>query len=140
VTDYLTWASAALGIKKSEAVILVERLVKAGYITSSEKDQFCYTFVKDDTTNVGSVLPGIGPSNSGVNVSFMEFSVQEIAKQMTVYEYYLFCRISPNELARQAWNRPDAEVVAPNLYRFIQSFNRVKKFHKIRKNRKKILS
>eukprot|EP01113_Clastostelium_recurvatum_P031889 TRINITY_DN4032_c0_g1_i8.p1 TRINITY_DN4032_c0_g1~~TRINITY_DN4032_c0_g1_i8.p1 ORF type:complete len:1665 (+),score=458.48 TRINITY_DN4032_c0_g1_i8:252-5246(+) len=56
---------------------------------------------------------------------FMTLNVSDIAQQLTIIEFDLFCRIQPSELFNQAWNGKVAKHKAPHILALIQRTNRL---------------
>ncbi len=59
------------------------------------------------------------------HIEIIDFHPLEIARQMTLYSFGLFCAIEPSEILQQRWNSPDKEKLCPNVMRMIRRFNTV---------------
>lgn len=66
---------------------------------------------------VASSLTGAGGANpllpavfSKEHIEIIDFHPLEIARQMTLYSFGLFCAIEPSEILQQRWNSAEKEV------------------------------
>lgn len=59
------------------------------------------------------------------NTTQKEFSPDEIAKEITLLDGEYFKSISVLEFVGQQWNKPNKEVIAPNVVAWTQWFNKV---------------
>ena len=53
----------------------------------------------------------------------LDFTPQQIAKQITLVDFSIFKRIHPNELSHCAWTKPDKREKAPNVIASMDFFN-----------------
>eukprot|EP00004_Rigifila_ramosa_P023034 TRINITY_DN6406_c0_g1_i1.p1 TRINITY_DN6406_c0_g1~~TRINITY_DN6406_c0_g1_i1.p1 ORF type:complete len:737 (+),score=176.85 TRINITY_DN6406_c0_g1_i1:1228-3438(+) len=56
---------------------------------------------------------------------FLNSDVVEIAKQLTLIDFYLFSAIQASELLNQAWNKPNLRHRSPSVLAYIYRFNQV---------------
>ena len=56
---------------------------------------------------------------------FMNFHIEEIARQLTIIEFDFFKAIRPWECLGQSWTKKDKEQKAPNILGMISRFNQV---------------
>jgi len=54
---------------------------------------------------------------------FEDFDPLEVARQLTLIEFDLFKAITAQECLGQAWNKPDHDIIAPNLSAMTKHFN-----------------
>lgn len=52
-----------------------------------------------------------------------EWPTKEIARQLTLKEYYMFRKIQPKECLNQAWSKDNRKAKAPNIHFMIHWFN-----------------
>ncbi|KAL9646639.1 hypothetical protein ABK040_010751 [Willaertia magna] len=55
----------------------------------------------------------------------MEYTLLEVARQITLIEYNIFRKIEPKECLNQSWNKEHRVTKAPNIYKMIQWFNKL---------------
>ncbi|KAJ5072420.1 guanine nucleotide exchange factor [Anaeramoeba ignava] len=60
--------------------------------------------------------------------NIFELEPMEIAKQLTIFEYDLFCEIGVSEFFNNAWYRTTKFEKSPNIVRIIDHFNSLSKF------------
>ena len=56
--------------------------------------------------------------------SVFHFHPEEVARQLTLLEFYLFSAIQPHEFLNQNWSRKDAATLSPHILAVSQRFNR----------------
>eukprot|EP01133_Synstelium_polycarpum_P017730 gene17730-21140_t len=59
------------------------------------------------------------------STTFLDIHPVEIARQLTLIEFNLYCKITPSDLYHQAWNKKDAAEKVPNLLALIKRSNDV---------------
>lgn len=59
------------------------------------------------------------------DATLMDIHPKEIARQMTLMEEKIFILIRPKEFFKQAWNRPNHEIDAPNITLLTRNFNKM---------------
>lgn len=69
--------------------------------------------------------PVLPPS---AHFTLMDLSPVEIARQITLIEYDLYCKIKPWECINQAWTKPTKNEKAPNIMEMIRRFNQVSRW------------
>ncbi|KAJ6241693.1 guanine nucleotide exchange factor [Anaeramoeba flamelloides] len=57
------------------------------------------------------------------NLSLLEIDNVEFARQLTLIEFDLYCKIEPKECLKQAWTKTKKETLAPNIIKMTQFFN-----------------
>jgi CRP-like cAMP-binding protein len=78
-------------------------------------------------------LSHMPPSRFGTNTplseaSFTTLDVNTVCNEWSLIEYELFRQIAPSEFLRQAWNKGDKQVRAPNMLRYIDWFNQMSRW------------
>jgi CRP-like cAMP-binding protein len=78
-------------------------------------------------------LSHVPPSRFGATVplseaSFTALDVGAVCNEWSLIEYELFRQIAPSEFLRQAWNKADKQVRAPNMLRYIDWFNQMSRW------------
>jgi hypothetical protein len=58
-------------------------------------------------------------------LQFLKIDAREIARQLTLMESCIFCKVQPNELMHKNWQRRESQDVAPNVRALIQFFNQL---------------
>ena len=58
-------------------------------------------------------------------LSFLEIDTDTLAEQITLLEYSLLKNVRNSEFIKQAWNRENKEINAPNILKYIDWFNKV---------------
>jgi CRP-like cAMP-binding protein len=79
------------------------------------------------------VLATVPPTRGGANMplseaSFSAIDAAAVAQEWSLIEYELFRQIAPSEFLRQAWNKGDKQVRAPNMLRYIDWFNEMSRW------------
>lgn len=70
--------------------------------------------------------PSMEPASSGASPSaFLDIKSLDIARELTMEEFELYCAVEPRELLGQAWQKENKRELAPNLTRLIERFNRI---------------
>ena len=64
-------------------------------------------------------------SDRGGGFQFTDIDPLELARQLTIYEFDLLCKIKSCELLSCGWAKKDKETRSPNLLRMVQHFNDV---------------
>jgi hypothetical protein len=94
------------------------------------------------STSTGGANPLLPAVFSKEHIEIIDFHPLEIARQMTLYSFGLFCAIEPSEIMQQRWNSAEKEVklcmfvcflvcvqkrqkLCPNVMRMIRRFNTV---------------
>lgn len=57
--------------------------------------------------------------------SFLEIKSIDIARELTMDEFELYCVVEPREFLGQAWQKDNKMEIAPNLTRLIENFNKI---------------
>lgn len=75
------------------------------------------------------------PRNSSLNLNldrhetssgnFLRLSVEELASQITLLDYEVFCRIESDELSSCSWTKKDKATTCPNICAFTKRFNNI---------------
>eukprot|EP00004_Rigifila_ramosa_P019815 TRINITY_DN5087_c0_g1_i3.p1 TRINITY_DN5087_c0_g1~~TRINITY_DN5087_c0_g1_i3.p1 ORF type:complete len:1169 (+),score=295.43 TRINITY_DN5087_c0_g1_i3:53-3559(+) len=60
-----------------------------------------------------------------INVMQGYFDLAEIARQITLHDFFLYRSIEPVELLNQAWNKPKYRWRAPNVIALVERFNQL---------------
>lgn len=55
----------------------------------------------------------------------LRVQAMEVARQMTLIEFDLYCKIRPRELCEGAWTKDDRYTTAPNIMNLVHRFNMV---------------
>eukprot|EP00004_Rigifila_ramosa_P014937 TRINITY_DN343_c0_g1_i1.p1 TRINITY_DN343_c0_g1~~TRINITY_DN343_c0_g1_i1.p1 ORF type:complete len:1009 (-),score=276.87 TRINITY_DN343_c0_g1_i1:65-2644(-) len=79
-------------------------------------------FVRELSSPGDSKVPIDGMLHSHM---FLLYSVEEIAKQMTLADFSLYQALQPVELLNQSWNKEKLRYRAPNLLALIDRFNSI---------------
>eukprot|EP01132_Coremiostelium_polycephalum_P004650 gene4650-5809_t len=59
------------------------------------------------------------------SITFLDIHPVEIARQLTLIEFNLYCKISSQDLYHQAWNKPESKDRVPNIMALITRSNTV---------------
>jgi len=64
-------------------------------------------------------------TTKGPKGSLLELKSVDVARQLTIEEFEMYCCVEPRELIGQAWQREDKSEKAPNLVALIERFNKI---------------
>jgi len=131
--EALDWLSSVLHMERTEALNLANQLLHAGFIKHHTGDSNKEKSFKDKgslyicnstlTEPVEEYPRPIRPKTA--TFSFLDLHPLEIARQLTLIEFKIFEKITPQELSHQTWNKKDAKDTAPNIIALIDRCNEV---------------
>lgn len=75
---------------------------------------------KMNSPTVESAVPRAAP-----NPTFLDLKSIDLARELTMEEFELYCSVEPRELVAQAWQKDNKMEIAPNLTRLIERFNKI---------------
>jgi hypothetical protein len=62
---------------------------------------------------------------AAVPTSLLDLKSEDIARELTMDEFELYCGVEPREFLGQAWQKERKAELAPNLTRLIERFNKI---------------
>jgi len=121
---------AEMGTKLHE--FLMSDVMNSGNQTSAEQLSKLFNKKKEDPNSDRQVIfskeppkPILLPTKkSSASLALLDFSSEEIARQLTLIEYNLYKSIKPWEFFNQSWTKKDKEILSPNILNMIKRFNR----------------
>eukprot|EP00026_Physarum_polycephalum_P003905 Phypoly_transcript_03922.p1 GENE.Phypoly_transcript_03922~~Phypoly_transcript_03922.p1 ORF type:complete len:658 (+),score=80.30 Phypoly_transcript_03922:101-2074(+) len=120
---------------RADAINLANQLLRAGFIRHHNESNNKERTFKDKnslyvcnasllSTEPEEEFPKpLRPKTS--SFSFLDLHPVEIARQLTLIEFSIFEKITPQELSHQAWNKKNAKELAPNVTALIDRCNEV---------------
>lgn len=108
--------------KSKYDIIFIELLKK----NMQYLDFIGFTKMVDDVKKVlHKRLDPILPKKYSNDFNILDWNVIEVARQLTLSTYYLYCHIDPIEYINYDWRKKDPFEYAPNLLIFLDRFNRL---------------
>lgn len=131
--EALDWLSSMFGMERNEAMNLANQLLRAGFVRHHKEHSNKEKSFKDKpslymcnsslTAPVEEYPRPIRPKTA--TFSFLDLHPLEVARQLTLIEFKLFEKITPQELSHQAWNKKNAKDIAPNVTALIERCNEI---------------
>lgn len=132
--EALDWLSSMFNMERNEALNLANQLLRAGFINHYKENSNKEKSFKDksslyicNSTTLSETLEEypkpIRPKTA--TFSFLDLHPLEVARQLSLIEFKIFEKISPQEFSHQAWSKKNAKEVAPNIMALIERCNEV---------------
>jgi hypothetical protein len=123
--EWLVNQSMEFPLSKEEAISLANRLLEAQFIQPASKPSpknfrldtpYFFTIEPDSEFEPP---PPLLPKTTE-NLSFLDIPAIEFARQVSLSEHHIFCRVKQREFIKQAWKHPNGSTLAPNLFVLIE--------------------
>lgn len=132
--EALDWLSSTFAQERPDALNLANQLLNAGFVKHNKDSGNKEVAFKDKASLYicNSTLVTEQEEDypkpfrpKATAFSFLDLHPIEIARQLTLIEFKIFEKITPQELSHQAWNKKNAQELAPNVTALINRCNEI---------------
>lgn len=131
--EALDWLSSTFQLSRHDALNMANQLLHAGFFKHNKdsgnkeksfKDKNSLYICNSTLTEQEEEYPKpFRPKTTAF--SFLDLHPIEVARQLTLIEFNLLEKITPQELSHQVWNKKNAKELSPNVTALIDRCNQV---------------